>query len=118
MAVVTAAHMIEVDCHISISRNGNCFLDKTKIELLYGVIHSGSLNKAARKLRISYQHAWNMIDEMNKSAALPLVIKKRGGANGGGAELSNYGMKIIREYKLIEEQVRKTINQINVEINF
>ena len=109
--------MIEVECHIAIKKNGNCFLSPIKTELLYEIIKSGSLKAAAKKLKISYQHAWTMIDEMNHVAPEPTVIKKRGGVNGGGAEISSYGVRILSEYKLIEAQVKKLVNQINVDIN-
>ena len=109
--------MIEVECHISIRKNGNCFLSPAKTELLHEIMQNGSLSGAAKKLKISYQHAWTMIDEMNRSAPEPLVIKQRGGTNGGGAEISGYGLKILRDYTLIEAEVKKLISQINVEIN-
>lgn len=109
--------MIEVECHISINKNGNCFLNLTKIELLHEIMQSGSLSGAAKKLKISYQHAWTMIDEMNRDAPSPIVIKQRGGVNGGGAEISSYGERILREYRQIEAEVNKLVSQINVEIN-
>lgn len=109
--------MIEVECHISIHKNGNCFLSPAKTELLHKIIQCGSLSGAAKQLKISYQHAWTLIDEMNRVAPSPLVIKQRGGVNGGGAEISTYGERILNEYKLIQEQVNKLVNQINVEIN-
>jgi len=109
--------MIEVECHISIRKNGICFLSPVKTELLHEIMQNGSLSGAAKKLKISYQHVWTMIDEMNRSAPEPLVIKQRGGANGGGAEISGYGVKILRDYTLIEAEVKKLISQINVEIN-
>jgi molybdate transport system regulatory protein len=109
--------MIEVECHITIKKNGRCFLGAARTELLKEIIESGSLSGAAKKLKISYQHAWNMIDEMNRVALEPLVIKQRGGANGGGAVISVYGERILLEYKQIEAQVKKMVSQINVEIN-
>lgn len=109
--------MIEVDCHISIKKNGICFLGAMKTELLHEIIQSGSLSGAAKKLKISYQHAWTMIEEMNRIAPEPLVILKRGGANGGGAEISTYGERILKEYRQIEAQIKKLVKQINVEIN-
>jgi molybdate transport system regulatory protein len=109
--------MIEVECHISIKKNGNCFLGSTKTELLKEIILSGTLSGAAKKLKISYQHAWNMIDEMNRMAPEPLVNLQRGGANGGGSQISVYGERILREYSQIEAQVKKLVSQINVEIN-
>ena len=109
--------MIEVECHVSINKDGNCFLSPSKTELLNEIMQCGSLKGAAKNLRISYQHAWTMINEMNRVAPSPLVIKQRGGVNGGGAEISSYGANILREYMQILAQVEKLVNQINVEIN-
>jgi molybdate transport system regulatory protein len=109
--------MIEVECHISIKRNGVNFLNPVKTELLHEIIQSGSLSGAAKKLKISYQHVWTMIDEMNRAAPEPLVVKQRGGANGGGAMITAYGERILGEYRQIEAQAKKMVNQINVEIN-
>jgi molybdate transport system regulatory protein len=109
--------MIEVEAQISIKREGAVFLNPVKVGLLNEIVQSGSLSAAAKKLKISYQHAWSMINEMNLNAPEPLVIKQRGGINGGGAELSEYGKRILNEYKLIHETVKKMVGQINVEIN-
>jgi molybdate transport system regulatory protein len=109
--------MIEVDCHISIKKNGICFLGAGKTELLHEIIQCGSLSGAAKNLKISYQHAWTMIEEMNRVAPEPLVILKRGGANCGGTEISTYGERILKEYRQIEDQIKKLVKQINVEIN-
>jgi molybdate transport system regulatory protein len=109
--------MIEVECQISIKKNGYSFLSPAKTELLNQIMQSGSLSSAAKKLKISYQHAWTMIVEMNRLAPSPLVIMQRGGINGGGTEISGYGRRILKEYKQIEMQINKLVSQINVEIN-
>lgn len=106
-----------MECHISIKKDGNCFLNPIKTELLKEIIQNGSLSGAAKKLKISYQHAWNMIDEMNRVAPEPLVNMQRGGTNGGGAEISVYGKRILGEYWQIQVQFDKIVSQINVEIN-
>jgi molybdate transport system regulatory protein len=110
--------MIEVECHISIKKDNNSFLNATKTELLKEIIQSGSLSGAAKTLKISYQHAWKMIDEMNRVAPEPLVNMQRGGTNGGGAEITVYGKKILEEYWQILAQFDAIVSQINVEINF
>jgi len=110
--------MIEIECHISIKKDGICFLGASKRELLTEIIKNGSLSGAAKKMKISYQHAWNMIDEMNRIAPEPLVIKQRGGVNGGGANISLYGEKLLKEYQQIEDKVKYLVHQMNVEINF
>ena len=109
--------MIEVSCQISIKQNGVSFLDPAKTELLREISRQGSLSAAARVVNISYQHAWSLIEEMNRVAPEALVIKQRGVAHGGGAVISGYGERILKEYKLIEGQMSKFVSQINVEIN-
>jgi len=109
--------MIEVEAQISIKRDGVAFLNPVKTALLNEIVRSGSLNAAAKSLNVSYQHAWTMINEMNQTAPQPLVLKQRGGNNGGGAELSEYGKRIVKEYQIINETVNRMVGQINVEIN-
>jgi molybdate transport system regulatory protein len=58
-----------------------------------------------------------MIDEMNRMAPYPLVLKQRGGANGGGTSVSDYGERMLREYLIIQAEINKVVAQINVEIN-
>ncbi len=110
--------MIEIDCHISVRNDGVRFLGATQTELIREIKQTGSLSGAAKKLKISYQHAWTMIAEMNRIAPQPIVSKQRGGANGGGACVSEYGERILLEYQIIEDQVKNLIRQINAEINF
>ncbi len=109
--------MIEVECHISIKKDGVCFMNPVKTELLKAIRKTGSLNSAAKLQKISYQHAWEMINEMNQLAPEPMVIKQRGGNHGGGAAITTFGERILNEYDLILKQINKTVDQVNVEIN-
>lgn len=109
--------MIEVECNISIKKDGEYFLNPLKTQLLEEIRKSGSLSSAARKMGISYQHVWTMMDQMNRIAPLPLVMKQRGGANGGGTAVTEYGERMIREYLIIQAEINKVVAQINVEIN-
>ncbi len=110
--------MIEIGCHIFIKKGGRTFLDPVKTSLLLEISKSGSLSGAARILNISYQHAWILVNEINKAYSEPLVVKKRGGNNGGGTEITANGQRILSEYHSISKQINKLINQINTEINF
>jgi len=110
--------MIEVDCQISIKKNGTCFLGPLKTQLLKENEKSGSLSGAAKKMDISYLHVWTIIDEMNRTDKLPLVTKQRVGTNGGGAAISDYGERVLREYKLIEAQIKKSLTRLTSKSTF
>ena len=85
-----------------INKNGTCFLELGYVELLHAILTEGSINAAARKIGVSYQHAWKTIEQMNRLSPLPIVVLKRGGKDGGGAELTTYGLKVINEMNQLE----------------
>jgi molybdate transport system regulatory protein len=96
-----------------IDKGEECFLGPGRIELLNAIVKEGSINAAAKKLGISYQHAWKNIEQMNRLSPIPVIITKRGGRDGGGAELTGYGLKIITEVTNIEKVFAEFILNIN-----
>ncbi len=109
--------MIEVECQISIKKDGVSFVNPLKVQLIKEIRNNGSLSGAAKKMEISYQHVWTMVKEMNRIAPSSLFLKQRGGANGGGTSISDYGERILREYQTIQAEIKKVVDQINIEIN-
>jgi molybdate transport system regulatory protein len=107
----------EVELHILIKRDGRQLLGLGKIFLLREIHRGGSLRTAAKELKMSYHHAWHVIEEMNQVAASPVVVKQRGGSGGGGAVLTEYGKRILDEYQIIEAEVQKFSQRLNTEIN-
>lgn len=97
-------HPFYIKGNVEIRKNGEIFLNMKRIALLKLVKEKGSINAASKELKMSYQQAWHFIKDMNEIAPLPLVIRQRGGANGGGAELTKFGEKAIVEFeKIISE---------------
>ncbi len=88
---------------LEISKDGQVFLTAKRIALLKLVKEAGSINAASKALKMSYQQAWHFIKEMNELSPLPLVIRQRGGSNGGGAVVTKFGDKTIREYEKLAQ---------------
>ena len=61
----------------------------------------GSISAAARALSMSYPKALRLIDEMNRQFAAPLVETYQGGANRGGANITELGAKVSDLYARI-----------------
>ncbi len=107
----------EVGAEIIIRRNGREVLTPVTVRLLQEIRKGGSLRTAAKHLKISYQHIWDLIDGVNRNSGRAVVLKRRGGTGGGGAALSEYGLLLLREYDLVEREVGKYLARLNAEIN-
>jgi len=71
------------------------FLGYGRIILLERIREHGSITKAAKSMAISYRHAWELVDSMNRQSLRPLVESVTGGTKGGGAHLTKQGERAI-----------------------
>jgi molybdate transport system regulatory protein len=88
-----------LDGRIWITFGYDSFAGQGKIELLEKIKEVGSLRKAALDMKMSYRQAWLNINKMNKLTRQPLVILKHGGKDGGIAQITDFGEKILFVYK-------------------
>jgi molybdate transport system regulatory protein len=51
---------------------------------------------------MSYKRAWALVETMNEGFAGPLVVAAKGGAGGGGAQLTKLGVEVLAAYREIE----------------
>jgi molybdate transport system regulatory protein len=80
-----------------------------KADLLDAIARTGSIRAAAESLEMSYMRAWNLVRTMNAAFRSPLVQKERGGAEQGGASLTERGERILALYRRMEEKAAKAI---------
>lgn len=83
------------------------------IELLEQIDHCGSISAAAKKMGMSYKTAWDAIEAMNNLAATPLLERRVGGANGGGAALTDSGRRLISAYRKLDKQRDQVLQQVS-----
>lgn len=72
-----------------------------KADILTAIDAEGSISAAAKALEMSYPRALRLVNEMNSQFAKPLVLKFQGGANRGGAHLSDLGQDVLQIYREI-----------------
>jgi molybdate transport system regulatory protein len=73
-----------------------------KIALLERIADSGSISEAARRMKMSYKRAWDLVEETNRIFGKPLVETQKGGRRGGGARLTQAGEAVVRRFRAIE----------------
>lgn len=90
--------------------DGQYLIGKKEVEILKQIHQQGSFMRAAKTLGLSYAHTWNSIEQIQKMLGTPLVKARRGGVTGGGgAELTEASLEVIREYEKIQNRLRETI---------
>lgn len=104
-----------MDGTLSICREGEIFLGNSQIRLLKQVLKDGSMHAAAKNLKMSYQHAWHLLDKVNQLSPLPVLIRKKGGRDGGGCVISNYGLKLISTFDAKELALKEFLADNNAD---
>lgn len=72
-----------------------------KSHLLALIAEAHSISEAARKMRMSYKRAWELIEAMNTCFKKPLVESSTGGKQGGGSRLTPEGKRVLELYNAI-----------------
>lgn len=70
-----------------------------KADLLEAIQASGSISAAGRALGMGYRRAWALVDTMNQCFRSPLVEAAPGGARGGGARVTPFGLEVLAVYR-------------------
>lgn len=77
-----------------------------KVQLLEAIQDTGSIAAAGRAMSMSYKRAWHLVDTMNRCFNTPLVEASKGGAHGGGAQLTPRALEVIALYRQLENRAR------------
>ncbi|WP_228520822.1 MULTISPECIES: winged helix-turn-helix domain-containing protein [Flavobacterium] len=92
---------MKIKSKIWIETDEGILISEGRIHLLKQIEATGSLNKAAKEMNISYQKAWKLIDASNKASKEPLIATQVGGNKGGGTVITPYGKSLIASFEKI-----------------
>ncbi len=109
--------MYQLKGRIWIEIRNNTFIGEGKAQLLKKTAELGSLRKASIKLEMSYRKAWYNLNKLNGSTGKPLIILHRGGKNGGVAQITEYGEKILDLFEKTQYKFEKFLTNQTININ-
>lgn len=89
---------------LSIHFDSGARIGPGKVALLESVRDTGSISAAARDMGMSYKRAWLLLDSINQAFTEPVVRAAPGGAKGGGAILTAFGLDLLKRYRRILEK--------------
>ncbi|MCG2712325.1 MAG: winged helix-turn-helix domain-containing protein [Candidatus Omnitrophica bacterium] len=102
---------MEVRSKVWLEKDGELVFGKGKGLIFRAVEETGSINKAAQKLGMSYRHAWSYIRSSEKRLGKSLVLKARGGENGGGAVLTDYAKQLLIKFECFEQDIQEYVDK-------
>jgi molybdate transport system regulatory protein len=97
--------MVKPHVHIRVDFSGACSVGPGKISLLEGIDRAGSLSAAARTLGMSYRRAWLLLHNTNECFQDAVVELSVGGKDGGGTRLTDFGRRLVADYRAFEAAV-------------
>lgn len=92
------------------------FLGYGRVVLLERIREHGAIAKAAKSMEMSYKHAWDLLDSMNRQAGCPLVVTSRGGKGGGGALLTPAGDRAIAIFRQYHGRFQGVLGEMTAEL--
>ncbi len=104
---------MKIDGRFWLTKKDKSFLGAGRIELLEKIAQTGSINAAAKEMRMSYKAAWERINSMNELADEPIIHRTIGGKGGGGTKLTDYAYTLIDTYKQLETLHRQFIQRFS-----
>ena len=90
--------MYKINGNIWIESKNKKFVSENQAMLLFHISKTGSITKASKAMKISYRHAWELIDAINNVSEKPVVTAMTGGRGGGGTKLTSYGETLIKVF--------------------
>ncbi|MGZ8548964.1 MAG: winged helix-turn-helix domain-containing protein, partial [Sulfuricurvum sp.] len=102
---------MKIDGRFWLTKENQSFLGAGRIELLERIDQTGSINAAAKEMKMSYKAAWERINGMNLLADQPLIERTTGGRGGGGTKLTLYARELIATFHRFNELHRQFIDR-------
>jgi molybdate transport system regulatory protein len=95
---------LSIRFRVEFAENSN--IGRGQIELLEAIEKWGSLSKAARSMTMSYRHAWQLLESLNRTFEKRVTINSVGGRGGGGAAVTDFGRTVIEGFRGFEHRIR------------
>jgi molybdate transport system regulatory protein len=105
--------LIKLNGRFWLEKDGHSFLGAGRVELLKRIESTGSMNAAAKEMKMSYKAAWERLNSMNELAQKPLLERQTGGKGGGGTKLTPYAYEMIETYEKLEALHRQFIERFS-----
>ncbi|HYG56768.1 MAG TPA: substrate-binding domain-containing protein [Symbiobacteriaceae bacterium] len=77
--------------------------------IVAAVREKGSLNAATKAMGVSYRQAWGLIKQAEETMGAPLLSRRVGGTEGGGAHLTDMAEDLLLRWQRVQQDVAQVL---------
>jgi molybdate transport system regulatory protein len=96
---------------------GGHVFGKGRADLLEAVQREGTIQGAARRMGVSYRHAWSMLKASGRRLGRPLIRTSRGGRAGGGTRVTEFGKALCESFRRVEARLERLLREVSDEMD-
>ena len=100
---MAASQKVSIKVRLRVTHGDDDAFGPGKAQLIESLLETGSLNRTAGTMKMSYVKALALVRAMNTHFCEPLVVLSRGGSHGGGTQVTDTGRKVLAEYHAMRE---------------
>jgi molybdate transport repressor ModE-like protein len=93
------------------NESNDLLFGKGKTEILELIEQVGSIAKAAEEMGLNYRKAWSHIKILQENVSDELVVPQKGGGGKGGTVLTPRAKELIRNYRLLQQEIEQFSNR-------
>ena len=93
------------------SVTGEGIIEEDRYKLLQLIKVKGSLKAAADDMKISYRKAWGDLKKAEELLGYELIIRQRGGKDGGQSQLTDKAVKLLEAYDMLHTRMDDAVEQ-------
>lgn len=91
-----------------VDQDNNIIIGKGRMEILANIEKTGSINQAAKMMKMSYKGVWSKIKATEKHLNAPVVHADK----KEGTRLSNQGKELMEKYRLLTKKCMSADDKI------
>ena len=91
---------------------GESIFGEGQMRILETIQAQGSINAAAKALKMGYRSMWGRLRKMEKRLCKPLLERHKGGAEGGHSDLTPEALEMIDKFKRLRKEITNTSEAI------
>lgn len=97
---------------LQIRRGAGGGVSRERIRLLKAIGAEGTISGGAKSVGLNFRAAWDAVQALNNLFPEPLVSSRAGGAKGGEARLTPFGLAVIAGYEKLDTELNALMERL------